>query len=74
MLVVVRRCAKKVGVYEHLGLSLEIYFGVDVGGVDGDMTEPCADGVDIDAGAEQVCRGRVSDGMRADRPAEQRRM
>ncbi len=59
---------------EDFGLTLQIDLGVDVGGVDGDMTEPCADGVDIDAGAEQVRRGRVSDGMRADRPAEQRRM
>ena len=59
---------------EDFCFALQIDFGVDVSGVDGDMTEPCADGVDIDAGAEQVRRGRVSDGMWADRPAEQRRM
>jgi len=70
MLVVVRRCAKKVGVYEHLGLSLEIYFGVDVGGVDGDVSEPRTDGVDVDSGAQQMRGGCVPDGVRADRPAK----
>ena len=59
---------------EDFGFTLQIDFGVDVGRVDGDVSEPSADGVDIDAGAEQMRRGRVPDGMRADRPAEQRRM
>ena len=68
------RCAEVVGVGEDFGFTLQIDFGVDVGRVDGHVSEPSADGVDIDAGAEQVRRGGVADGMWADRPAEQRRM
>jgi hypothetical protein len=43
---------------ENLGFSLQVDFGVDVGCVDGNMTEPRADGVDVDTGAQQVrgCR------------------
>ena len=59
---------------EDFGFTLQIDFGVDVGGVDGDMTEPCADGVDVDAGAQQMRGGGVPDGVRADRSAQQRRM
>jgi hypothetical protein len=34
---------------EHFGLPLHIDFGVDVGRVDGDVSKPRPDGVDIDA-------------------------
>ena len=67
-------CAEGVGVGEDFRFTLQIDFGVDVGGVDGDVTEPCADGVDIDAGAEQMRSRSVADGVRADRPAKQRWM
>ena len=69
-----RCCSEVVGVGKDFGFTLQIDFGVDVGRVDGHVSEPSADGVDIDAGAEQVRRGGVADGMWADRPAEQRRM
>ena len=49
-----------------LAFISKIGFGVDVGGIDRDMAEPCADGVDVDAGAEKMRSGRVADGMRAD--------
>ena len=58
---------------EDLSLSLQIDFGIDVGCVDGDVTEPHTDDVDVDAGAQQVCGCRMPDGARADGPAEQRR-
>ena len=44
---------------DDFGFTLQIDFGVDVGRVDGHVSEPSADGVDIDAGAEQMRRGRV---------------
>jgi hypothetical protein len=34
---------------QRLRLHLKIDFGVDVGGVDGNMSEPCPDRVDVDA-------------------------
>lgn len=42
-------CAEGVGVSEHLGLALQVDFSVDVGGVDGNVSEPCADGIDINS-------------------------
>ena len=59
---------------EDFGFTLQIDFGVDVGGVDGDMPEPCADGVDVDAGAQQMRGGGMPNGVRTDRPAQQRRV
>ena len=52
---------------KSLGFHLKVGFGVDVGGVDRDMAEPCADGVDVDAGAKKMRCGGVADGVRADR-------
>lgn len=49
---------------EHLCFALEVYFGVDVGCIDGDMTEPRSDGVDVDAGAEQMRGCRMPDRVR----------
>lgn len=42
-----------------LGLGGEVDLGIDVRGFDRDVAKPRADGVDIDAGPEQVGRGRV---------------
>ncbi len=56
---------------EDFGFTLEIDLGVDVGGVDGNVSEPCADGVDIDASAEQVRRGCMSDSVWANRSSHQ---
>ena len=36
---------------EHLGFSLEVHFGVDIGRVYGDVSKPRPDGVDINTGA-----------------------
>jgi hypothetical protein len=44
---------------EGLGLHLEVDFGIAVGGFKRDVTEPCADGVDVDAGTKQVYGCRV---------------
>ena len=59
---------------EDLSLSLQIDLGIDVGCVDGNVPEPSTDSVDVDTGAQQVRGCRVANGMRADGPAEQRRM
>ena len=59
-------CAERVRVREHFSIALKVNFCVDVGCIDGNMAEPGADGVDIDAGAKQVRGGRMSDGVRAD--------
>ena len=55
---------------KYFGLPLQVHFGVDVGCVDGNMTEPRADGVDIDARAQQMRGSRMPYGVRADRPTE----
>lgn len=55
----------RVRIGEDLGFSLQIDFGVDVGCVNGDVTEPCADSVNVDTGAQQVRGGRMPDGVRA---------
>ena len=52
---------------ECLRFHVEVGFSVDVGGVDGDVTEPGADGIDIDASPEQVGCGRMPDHMRVRR-------
>jgi hypothetical protein len=39
---------------QRLGLHLKIDFGVDVGRIQGDMTEPRPDRVDIDPGAQET--------------------
>jgi hypothetical protein len=44
---------------QYLGLHLEVDFGIAVGGFERDVTEPCPDGVDVNAGAEQVYGRRV---------------
>ena len=51
---------------KYFGLPLQVHFGVDVGCVDGNMAQPCADGVDVDSRAKQVRCGRMSDRVWAD--------
>ena len=51
---------------QHLGLTFEIDVGINVGGVDRDVAEPGTDGVDVHAGAEQMCGRGVPDDVRAD--------
>lgn len=51
---------------EHFCFPLEVNLGVDVGCIDGDMTQPGSDGVDVDAGAEQMRGCRVPDRVRTD--------
>jgi hypothetical protein len=45
---------------ENLCFSLKINFGVDVGRVDRNVTQPGADGVDIDSGAKEVGSRRMA--------------
>jgi len=47
------------GVIQHLRFTFQICFGIGAGGVDGDVTEPGADGVDVHTGAEQVRGGGI---------------
>ena len=51
---------------QRLGLHREIDFGIDVGGIQGHMTEPGADRVDVDTRAQQVDGCRMPDHVRAD--------
>src|SRR5439155_12763325 len=44
---------------ERPGLGGEVDLSIDIGRFDGDMAEPRADGVDVDARAEQVRGSRV---------------
>lgn len=66
MLVGSDLCAESVGMCEHFCFSLEVNLGVDVGCSNGYMTQPGSDGVDVDAGAEQMRGRRVPDRVRAD--------
>ena len=45
---------------KSLGFHLKVGFGIDVGGVDGDMAEPGADSVDVNAGAKKMRGSGVS--------------
>ena len=42
--------AESIGLFQHLSLAFEIDLDIDVGGVDGDMTEPRTNSVDVHAG------------------------
>ena len=59
---------KSVSMCQNLGLRLKIDFGVDVGCVNRNMAQPCADGVDIDSGAKKTSGRRMPDGVGTDRP------
>jgi hypothetical protein len=53
-------CALHCTQTKSFGFHLEVRFRVDVGGVDGDVAEPRADGVDVDAKKMRGCG--VADG------------
>src|SRR5712691_8866422 len=57
---------------QGLGFHLQIDFCVDVGRVERNMPEPDANGVDVHAGAEQVCGRGMSNGVGADPFCSQR--
>ncbi len=63
-------CCGLVGVglgcagFDGLAFSVEVDFGVDVGGAEVDVAEPGADDVDVDAGVEEVNGGGVADRVR----------
>ncbi len=43
-----------------LGLHLQVDLGVAIGGLKGDVPEPGADRIDVNAGTEEVYRRRVT--------------
>ena len=47
-------CVSGIAQRHRFRLHLEIDFRVDVGGIEADMPEPCADGVEIDTGLQQM--------------------
>ena len=67
------RRGKRVGVIQHLRFTFQIDFGIDVGGIDGYVTEPGADGVDVHAGAEKVRGSGMPNDVRANLFVRERR-
>jgi len=55
------------------GFHLQVDVGVDVGRIKGNMPEPGANGVYINASAEQVRSGRMSHGVGANALCRERR-
>lgn len=51
---------------ERLCFHLQIHFRIDVGGIEGDVAEPSADRVDVDASPEKVNRSCVPDDVGTD--------
>ena len=45
---------------QGLRLHLQVHFGVAIGGFEGRMSQPRADRVDVDAGAQQVDGGGMA--------------
>jgi hypothetical protein len=39
---------------QRFGLHLQIYLGIDIRGVEGDVAEPCADRIDVDTSAKKI--------------------
>jgi hypothetical protein len=60
-------------VRKGLCFALQITFCIDVGGVDGDVPEPGTNRVDVNACAQEMGGGGVSNRVRADALAQQRR-
>ena len=50
---------------QRLGLHLQVDLGVDVRRVQGDVTKPCSNRIDVDASAKEVYRRRVPNRVRA---------
>ena len=59
---------------ECLGLHLQVGLRVDVGGVERDMSEPRSYGVEVHAGSQEMCCGRVPDCVRAQPFVDQSRL
>ncbi len=55
-----RPTTQQRAVRKGLCFPLQINFGVDVGGVDGDLPEPSTNGVDVHACAQEMSGGGVS--------------
>lgn len=56
---------------QNLSFLLEIDLHIDVGRVDRDVSEPGADGVDIDSGTKKMRSRRRPDSVGANRPVRQ---
>lgn len=56
---------RRLAFFERLSLGLEVDLCIDVRGVQRDVPEPSADYVDVDAGAQEIGRRGVADGVRA---------
>ena len=56
---------------QDLCFPLKVHFGIDVGCVDRNMSQPCADRVDIDSGSKKVRCRRMPNSVRADGPFRQ---
>ncbi len=67
-----RFCLANRARLERGGPHLEIHLRVAVRGLQGHVAQPGTDGVDVDAGAEEMHRCGVPDGVRADAFALQR--
>ena len=50
-----------VAVSKRFGFHLQINFRLDVRGIEGDVAEPSADRVNVNAGPEKMNRGCVAD-------------
>ena len=57
---------KRSALRQHLSFTFKVNLCVDVGGVDRDVPHPGANGVDVDARAQEVGSGCMTDGVRAD--------
>ena len=64
---------KRSALRQHLSFTFKVDLCVDVGGVDGDVPHPGANGVDVDARAQEMGSGCMTDGVRADSFPQQRR-
>jgi hypothetical protein len=51
---------------KRFGFHLQINLRIDVGGIEGDVTKPSANRVDVDTSPKKVNRSRVADDVGAD--------
>jgi hypothetical protein len=58
---------------ERLSLHFQVHFRINICRVEREVTQPSADGVDVDACAQKMGRRRVANGMRAHPSARLRR-
>jgi len=57
------RSAADFAARQRLGFHFQIHFGVDVGGVEGHMAQPGADGVDVHSCPQKMRSGGMPDGV-----------